>query len=92
MRLGIDMLGAEEPLRALDGQRLNHVHVFASAIPAAAGIALRILVGETGSLRFHDRPAGKVLAGDQLDILELAAPFLPDRIGDLRIDRGEAVR
>ena len=65
---------------------LDHIHVFASAIPAAAGIALSVLVGETGSLCFHYRLAGEVLAGDQLDILELAAAFFADGIGDLRID------
>src|SRR5262245_13517726 len=86
VRLNIDVLCGEEFLGPFDGERFDHVHVFATAVPTPARIALGVLVGEAGTLRLHDRLAGEVLTGNELDILELASSFLANRVGDLWID------
>ena len=87
--LNIGVLGAEELLRAVDSQRFHDVHILATAIPAFAGIALGIFVGEARALGLHDRAAGEILARDEFDVLELAAVFLLDRGSDLGVGFGE---
>ena len=89
VRLHVDVIGENNRFGALDGERFCNVHIFAAAIPAPAGIAFGIFICQAGSLGFHHRPAGKVLAGDQLNILELAAALVLDGLGNLRIDRRE---
>ena len=86
MGLNIDVLGGKEFLRAFDGQRFDHVHVFAPAIPAPTGVAFRILVGQAGSLSLHYSPACKVFAGDQFDVLKLAPTLVADGLCDLWVD------
>ena len=87
--LDIHVIRAEKFLRALDCERFHRVHKFTASIPAATGIALRILVGEAGALRLHHGPAGEILGSDQLDVFELAFVFLRDGFGDLRVGCGE---
>ena len=45
MRLDIDMVRAEEPFGALDGEAFHDIYILAAAIVAFAGIALGVLVG-----------------------------------------------
>jgi hypothetical protein len=72
---------------ALDGQALDHVHVLAAAVPAFAGIAFGIFVGQDRALGFHHGGADKVFAGDQLDVFLLALPFQENGVGDFGINR-----
>ena len=83
------MLRSEELLRALDGEGFHDVHILATPIPTAAGIAFGVFVGEAGALRLHDGAAGEILGGDQLDVLELAFVFLLDGCCDFGIGFSE---
>ena len=47
VRLDVGVLAAEQRLRALDRERLDHVDVLAAAVVALAGVALGVLVGAT---------------------------------------------
>jgi len=73
----------------IDGQLLGLVDIFTTAVPTLARIAFGILVGEHAALNLHHGRAGEILAGDQLDVLELAGTFVADDVGDLRINGGE---
>src|SRR3954468_3717772 len=92
-RIGLHVgeAGAEQLLGALDRQRLDDVDIFAAAIIAPAGIALRIFVGEDRTLRLEHRFGDDVLGSDQLDLVALAAEFERDRLRDFGIGRGERV-
>ena len=72
VRLDVDVLGAEELLRAVAGQVLDHIDVLAAAVVPPAGIAFGVLVREHAAGRLHDRGAGVVLAGDHLQAVLLA--------------------
>ena len=72
VRLHVGGLGAKQPLDAVDGQLLGHVHVLAAAVVALARVALGVLVGQLRALRGHHRGRGVVFAGDQLDVGLLA--------------------
>ncbi len=73
VRLHVGGVGAEQLLGAVDRQLLDDVDVFAAAVVALAGVALGVLVGQLRALGRHDGGRGVVLAGDQLDVLFLAA-------------------
>jgi len=73
--LHVGGIGTEQLLDAVDGELLDHVGVFATAVVAAARIAFCVFVGELRALRCHDGGRGVVLAGDQLDVLFLAGVF-----------------
>ena len=85
VRLHIGMLGPEKFLGPLDGQRLDHVDVLATAIPAPPRITLGIFVGQRGSLRLAHRAAGEIFGSDELDILELTALLIVDGGGNGRV-------
>ena len=51
------------------------IHVFAAAVPALAGVAFGVFVGQHRALGLHDGGADEVFAGDQLDVFLLALPF-----------------
>ena len=87
--LHIGGFGAEDLLQAIDGQLLDHVHVFAAAVVALAGVAFGVLVRELRALGFHDGGAGVVLGRDQLDVLFLAHVFLLDGGPDIRVSLGQ---
>mmetsp|Transcript_96733 Transcript_96733/g.269173 ORF Transcript_96733/g.269173 Transcript_96733/m.269173 type:complete len:376 (-) Transcript_96733:96-1223(-) len=93
LRAGIGLhvgeFGAEELLQTIDGQLLNHVHVLAAAVIALARVAFGVLVGELAALGLHDGRRGVVLAGDQLDMVFLAAVFVLDCRPEFRVDQGE---
>ena len=87
--LHVGEVGAEKLLGALDGQGLDDVDVFAATVVALARIALGVLVGELRALRLHHGRRGVVLAGDELDVLFLAAVFGLHGGPGLGVDEGE---
>ena len=46
VRLDVEVLPAEELPCAIEGELLDDIDVFTTAVPAAAGVALRVFVGE----------------------------------------------
>ena len=67
VRLHVGVLGAEELLGAVDGQRLGDVDELAAAVVALAGVALGVLVGQHRAGRLQHGLADEVLRGDQLE-------------------------
>ena len=89
--LDVDVLGAgEEGQGPLLGEPLGDVHVLAAAVVALAGQALGVLVGEPAALGLHHGGPDVVLAGDQLDLVALAAALPSHRLPELGIDLGDA--
>ena len=89
VRLHVGVGGAEQALGAADREGLGDVDEFASAVVAAARVALCVLVGEHGALRLEHRAGNEVLAGDHLERAALAVELLLQNGGDLRIDFGQ---
>ena len=85
MRLHVDVLGAEQLLRALDRQRLGDVDELTAAVVALARIAFGVLVRHHRAGGFQHREADEILRRDELEALFLAADLVPDGGGDLRI-------
>ena len=88
--LHVGGVGAEELLDAVDGQLLGDVDELAAAVVALARVALGVLVGELAALGLHDGRRGVVLAGDQLDVVFLAAVLVLDGRPELGVDQGES--
>ena len=86
VRLDVDMLGAKESFRAVDGQLFGHIDIFTAAIPAFARVTFGVLVREHAALRFHHRAAGEVFRRNQLNIFALPFFFCLDRVENLGID------
>ena len=76
-------------LGPFNGQALHDVHVFAAAIPAFAGVAFGVFIGQHRPLRLHHGGADRVLAGNQLDVFLLPLALQKNRVGDVRIHRFE---
>ncbi len=89
VRLHIRVLGAEERLRAVDGERLDLIVVDAAAVVALARVALSVLVRQHRACGGHGRTRCVVLGGDQHEGLLLALEFVLDEFGDLRVGLGE---
>ena len=85
VRLHVGVLGAEELLQPVDGELLDLVDDLATAVVAAPGVALRVLVGQRGAHGVDHRPAGEVLTRDQLEPVALAAQLPIDQTGDQRV-------
>ena len=83
--LYVGVLGAKEFLGALSRQLFHHVGKLAAAVVALAGIALGILVGEDRTHGFEHGFADKIFRGDQFQAFVLAANFVIDGGGYLRI-------
>ena len=75
VRLNVDVLAAEQALRAIDRELLGRIDVFAAAVPAFPRITFGVFVGQHAALRFHHRAAGEIFRGDQLDVFALAFFF-----------------
>ena len=78
MRLHIGCVCSKNLFDAVNGQLLCHVHVFAPAVIALAGVAFCVFVGELRALGLHDGGRGVVFAGDQLDVVLLSRVFSLD--------------
>ena len=74
--------GSEELTSTAASQILSLVHFLTSAVVAFARISFSVFVGEHTAHRFHDRPGGEVLAGDQLDGSPLTGKLLFQDLGD----------
>ena len=85
MGLHVGVLSAEEFQHAVNGKLLHLVHHFAAAVPALAGIAFRVFVGQQGTLGFPHGGGGEVFRGDQFDVVALAAPFFFNEGSQFRI-------
>src|SRR5205823_7357140 len=86
MRLDVGVLGAEQGLRAVDGELLDLVDHLASAIVALPRQSLGVLVGQRGPRRLEHRLGDEVLAGDELEPVGLPRRFFPDELRDFWID------
>src|SRR5258708_25162467 len=86
MGLNVGMFGRKEFFGALDGKLFGNIHVFTAAVPAAFWVTFGILIGQDRALRFHDRQAGEILTGDELNVVLLALALVLDYISDLGIN------
>ena len=77
--LHVGVLGAEQLLQPVDGQLLHLVDDLAAAVVPPARISLGVLVGERRAHGVDDRPAGEVLARDQLQPVLLAPQLAVDQ-------------
>ena len=71
VRLHVDMFGTVDLFRTVNGDPLDFVYKFASAVITRSGISLGVLVGQMAAHGFHDSFADKVLRRDQLDVIPL---------------------
>ncbi len=83
--LDIGVRTAEQLTGPLPRQLLRHVHGIAASVIPLSGIALRILIGETGAHGQHDGRADNILRGDQLDVAPLTVKFRADGCADLGV-------
>ena len=85
MGLHVGVFRAKKFLGPLPRQIFHDVGKLAAAVVAFAGIAFGILVGEDRAHGFEHGFADKVLGSDQLQAFMLAANFVIDGSGNLRI-------
>ncbi len=85
MGLHVRVLRAEQLFGAVTRQVFDNVRELASAVVALAGISLGIFIREYRARGFEHRFADKILRGNQLQTLVLAAGFVVDGSGNLRI-------
>ena len=86
MRLHVRVLGAEELLRTFDRDGLDLVDMLAAAVPAPAGIALGVFVGQHAALGLYHRLVGEILGADELDMALLAGELGGNRRVNFRIE------
>ena len=89
VRLDIDMLGAEQLFRALDGEAFNDVRELAPPVVTASWIALRILVRKHRPRSFENGPGGEVLRCDHFKAKRLPPLLVFDGVVDFGIDLAE---
>ena len=89
VRLDVGVLGAEQRLRAVDRQLLDHVDELAAAVVALARVALGVLVGQHRALTLEDRLRHEVLRSDHLQRALLALDLVADGLGHLGVDLGK---
>jgi hypothetical protein len=89
VRLDVDVVGAEQRLRAVDRQLLDARRRTRSRRSSAARIALGVLVREHAALALQDRLRDEVLRGDHLERAALARELAIQGVGDLRVDLGQ---
>ena len=85
MRLYVGVLRTEQLLRAVDGDLLHLIDELATAIIPLAGQALRVLVRERRAHGLEHGRRYEVLAGNELEALELTLDFPIDEAGDLGV-------
>ena len=86
VRLDVDVFGAEELLRAIDGERLGDVDELAAAVIPPARIPLGVFVRHHAAGGFEHGEADEVLGRDELEAFFLTADFVADGRGDIGID------
>src|SRR5690348_2561800 len=86
--LDVGVLGAEKFFGAFDGEALDAVDVFASAVVALAGVALGVFVAEDGAHGFHDGFGDEIFGGDEFEAGGLAADLVVEGGGDFGVDLG----
>ena len=74
---------------ALLGEHLGDVDELAAAVVALARQALGVLVRQPAALGLHDGRRDVVLAGDELDVVVLAAALALHRLPQLGVDLGD---
>ena len=87
--LDIGVFRPEQLLGPLDGQGFHHVHVFAAAVVATAGIALGVLVVHHAGLGFQHRLAGVVFRCDEDDAIPLPRVLQFNGPGHFRVLPGK---
>ena len=88
VRLDVGVLGAEQRLGPLDGQRLDVVDDGVAAVVALARVALGVLVRQHRPDGAQHRRRGEVLAGDQLQPGGLALELAGEQGLDLGVGFG----
>ena len=91
VRLYIGIGRAEQLFRALDRDRLQHIHIIAAAVIALAGVTLGVFVRQNGAHGCNDGGRGDVLRRDQFNVLLLALKFVFDAGRDLGVLRLQIV-
>ena len=76
--LHVGMIPDENFQHAVNGELFHFVHHLATAIPALAGIAFRVFVGQQGAL-------GEIFGGNQLNVVAFPASFLLDEARQFRV-------
>ena len=89
VRLDVGVLGSKQRLGAVDGQRLDDVHVLAPAVVALARIAFRVFVREDRAGGLENRRADEVLGGDQFQARVLPFDLVPDGVCHVRVGVNE---
>ena len=89
MGLDVGVAAAEQLLGALDGELFRDIDDLAAAVVAAAGVALRVFVGQDGALRLQHGGGDDVFGGDQLDLSCWRREFAADGERQFRIAVGE---
>jgi hypothetical protein len=88
VRLHVGVFGTKQLLHAVDGQLLDHVHVFTATVKTLGRIAFSVLVGQLGALGFHHCGAGIVFGSDQFNMIFLALALGLDSGGQFRVELG----
>src|SRR5580658_8539837 len=78
MGLNVGVFGAKELLRAVAGEVLYDVGIFAASVITPAGIAFRVFIREDATSGFKNCLGGEVFAADQFEARMLALGFMAD--------------
>ena len=83
--LHVGMIPAENFQHTVNGELFHFVHHLATAIPALAGIAFRVFIGQQGALGFPDGGRSEIFGGNQLNVVAFPASFLLDEARQFRV-------
>ena len=86
------MVAAKDLFGAIAGEVFDDIGVLATAVVAAAGVALSVFIGEDGASRLQHCLRDEIFAGDHLQPLVLAEGFVVKSGGDFRVGLGEGER
>ena len=85
MRLHVGIGAIKQLHGSVASQIFRNIHKFATAVIALARVSFGIFVGEHRSLSFAHGGGHKIFRSDKFQLGDLAAAFLPDGLGHLRI-------